>query len=312
MEAARQARDAATEVTLWAGVTQSALPTSRRLIGTDGRAEFRPNPDGVVCDALPICLLKTLDGDPLCLLFSVSCHPSMFGGFEISAEYPGVAMDRIDAYLGRTVSLFLQGTGGDAKPSVTAEGKRRWRAATWEDVVRAGNMVANEVIHALEGGLAAVEPQVRACSIETSWPLQAGIGRAGYEALLAGGEADLTKRLWAEEQLACLDRGYSLPESVPITVQGIQLGKGVRIVGLEGEAVAGLGHLILAHYSQGVAFPLGYTNGAQLYLPTSPMLDEGGYEAESYYEYRQPAPLAKGMEAILATALKQLSARGIM
>jgi len=41
------------------------------------------------------------------------------------------------------------------------------------------------------------------------------------------------------------------------------------------------------------------------------MLDEGGYEAESYWEYGHPAPLAKGMEEILTRALQDLRGQGI-
>ncbi len=142
VRAACQARDAAVDVTLWAGVTRTGLPLNRRLKQPDGEIAFAPNPDGPVCDALPVCLFKALDGQPVCLLFSVSCHPSTIGGFEISAEYPGVAMAQLDAHLGRTASLFLQGAGGDTKPRMVGQGRERWRAGNWDDVAAAGSMVA--------------------------------------------------------------------------------------------------------------------------------------------------------------------------
>jgi len=312
VEAGCQARNSAVEVEIWAGATQSKLPMSRRFKFPDGTVDrtLRPNPDGAVCDTLPICLFRDLAGKPICLLFSVSCHPSTISGFEISAEFPGVAMDRLDAHLGHPCSLFLQGTGGDAKPSVI-DGGERWRAGTWEDVDAAGTMVANEVLGILDSGPVEVEADLAAGAVETEWPLEGDIGRSGFEKLLADAETDSTVRLWAEEKLAWLDRGYELPGTVPITVQGIQIGKGVRLVGLEGEAVAELGTLIEEFFGGGITFPLGYANGAQLYLPTSPMLDEGGYEAVSYHEYRQPASLAKGMEGIVKDALCQLGERGI-
>ena len=314
VKAACQARNAAVSVTLWAGATRSTLPMNRRFKLENGKVDrtMRPNPDGPVCDTLPICFLRDLDGEPVCLLFSISCHPSTIGGFEISADYPGVAMDRLDAHLGKTASLFLQGTGGDAKPSVIGRGEERWRSGTWDDVTEAGTMVADEVIQALNAGLEQVKPKLCAQTIETEWPMEPNIGRSGYEALLSDPDTDRTVRLWAEEKLACLDRGCALPTAVPITVHGVQLGKGLRIIGLEGEAVAELGHLIADFYGDGITFPLGYSDGAQLYLPTSRMLDEGGYEVVSYYEYRQPAPLAKGMETILRDALSQLRERGIV
>ncbi|MEW6750486.1 MAG: heparinase II/III family protein [Candidatus Latescibacterota bacterium] len=167
VEAARQARAAARQVTVWAGATRSRLPMSRRLRLPDGTVDrtLRPYPAGQVCDALPLCLFRDLAGQPVCLLFSVSCHPSTLGTHLISAEYPGAAIERLDAHLGAPVSLFLQGAGGDAKPSVTAEaGHRppRFRTGTWEDVAAAGEMVAGEVVGALEAGLTGEERHAEA------------------------------------------------------------------------------------------------------------------------------------------------------
>ncbi len=309
VSAACEAREAAREVTMWAGATRSALPISRRKKDEQGRVFWGPNPDGVVYESLPICLFKDLAGEPVALLFSVSCHPSTIGGYEISADYPGVAMERLDAYLGTAASLFLQGTGGDTKASVTVE-DGRWRG-TWEGVEKAGAMVAQEVIDAVEAGLAQVEPHIRTCSIEMDWPLDPDIGRSGYEALLADSETDDLKRMWAERQIACIDHGGRLPTSAIITAHGVQIAQGIRLVGLEGEAVAELGHLIFNFYRKGVTFPLGYTDGAQLYLPTSGMMDEGGYEVSSYHEYGYPAPLAKGVEQILEKTLRRLKEHGV-
>jgi hypothetical protein len=56
---------------------------------------------------------------------------------------------------------------------------------------------------------------------------------------------------------------------------------------------------------------LGYSNGEGLYLVTSAMLDEGGYEPESYWEFGHPAPLAKGTEEVVASGLKELRKLGI-
>jgi hypothetical protein len=41
------------------------------------------------------------------------------------------------------------------------------------------------------------------------------------------------------------------------------------------------------------------------------MLDEEGYEVASYYEYRLPARLARGIDGQMREALRQLRARGI-
>ena len=186
-----------------------------------------------------------------------------------------------------------------------------WRRGTWEDVEEAGTIVAREVIKALETGLVQIEPEIHAHLIDMFFPLAPCLSRSGFEALLKNPETDDLTRLWAERQITRLDRSGKLPASVPISCHGVQLGKGLRLIGLEGEPVAELGLLIRNFYREGVTFPLGYTDGAQLYLPTSEMLEEGGYEVDSYFEYGHPAPLASCLEKILIWTLQQMRACGI-
>lgn len=311
VEAARSAKASAVEATLHAGMTKSALPLNRRAYLSDGKVDrtMRPNPDMPVCDALPVCLVKSKGGEPVCLLFSVSCHPSTISTPEISAEWPGVAMRLLDEHLGKTASLFLQGTGGDAKPSVM-NGGNRFRPGKWEDVEISGKMVADEVKDLL-GNLVNVEPDLHRYAVESSWRLEPVRNRKWFEAVRNDPGADRTTKLWAEENLAVLDRGYTIPDTVPVTIHGIKLGDGLRLVGLEGEAVGELGLLVLDLYREGVTFPMGYTDGAQAYLPNDRMLDEGGYEVVSFYEYRRPAGFAKGIEKTLTDALRQLQAHGV-
>ncbi|MCE5250240.1 hypothetical protein LLG96_08470 [bacterium] len=320
VRAACEAHDSAREVTMWAGATQSAVPMSRRRKLPDGSIEFAPYPEGIVDKNLPVCLFKDSAGKPVCLMFSVSCHPSTIKGVErsywISADYPGAAMAELDRHLGSAVSLFLQGAGGDAKASVIGKGEDQWRAGTWDDVAAVGKMAADEVVSVLDKGLTQVEPGLCTSLIDMEWPLGKPYTREQLQEIIGKPQAHSESmpevmQMWAKEKLSLLDRGYTLPTSVSIAAHGIHLGAGVRFVGIEGELVGGLGNLIQDFYGSGVTFAMGYTDGAQLYLPTSAQLDEGGYEAESWWEYRQPAPLAKGHEKILTATLEELKKNGI-
>ena len=317
LTAACQARDSIREVTLTAGATRSKLPMNRRRRNEeDGRIENRPNPDGYAYVKLPVCLLSDTKGEPVCLLFSISAHPSMMSGFQISAEYPGVAMRRLDERLGTTASLFLQGVGGDAKPSVIGRAENSyWQLGTWELLEEAGKMVADEVAACLEGGLKPVDPDLKAASVEMEWSFEKAPPRSEFESIVAGTKPEEREKnvrfMWASKVLERLDRGDILPTSVPLTAHGIKLGEGLRIVGIEGEAVAGWGKYIEGSFGSGVTFPLGYCDGTGLYLPTSEMLPEGGYEVISYWEYGFPAPLAPGMEDCVADALTRLRESGI-
>jgi len=317
--AACEARDTARPVTMWAGATRTRLPMNRRAGGDRGEIENRPNPEGNVYDEVPICVLREAPsagatpvsaGPVVALLFSVACHPSIIGGHEVSADYPGAVMAALDAHLGRSASLFLQGAGGDAKPCVIRDG-RRWRAGDGADLERCGRMVSAEIIERLNRGLAPIEPHVAWRSIETNWPLGPLPARSEYEAIAADADAPEIRRLWARRQLDRIRRHGTLPANVTLTVQGIRLGRGVRLVGVEGELTAGLGRIVREAFPDGCTFVLGYCNGEGLYLPTSHMIDEGGYEVVSYWEYGWPAPLAKGTESVMSRAVEDLRAAGI-
>ncbi|HOF87822.1 MAG TPA: hypothetical protein PLZ36_06915, partial [Armatimonadota bacterium] len=311
--AAAEARATARPVSIHAGAGQTTLPVSRRRPDGNGGVEWAPYPDGAACRHLPLCLLRDDAGAPVCLLFSISCHPSTVYGWEFSADFPGPACDRLDAALGAPAALFLQGFGGDTKASVIADGgddaRPAWRGGTHADVAAAGEQVAREVLAGLNSGLTAVAPALRTALIEQYYPLEPLPPRAVYEGARASDQ--LLRRLWGERQLQLLDRGLPLPGAAPILLQGMALGENLRLIAMEGEPVGELGLHLLAQFPAGVTYPLGYSNGMGLYLPTSRMLPEGGYEVESYYEYGCPAPLASGIEDVLDAGLAALRRAGI-
>lgn len=316
------------EARLEAGAGRSRLSISRRL-PRNGRILNAPNPQGTVYETLPVALFRNARTDrPVCLLFAGTGHPTAMQEPRLTAEFPGAAMNRLDAHLGVPCSLFLQGPGGDSRPRNLAQRDRPVAAvtndeSTWQrgwdfsdpdaKIEEAGETLAAEVMAVLKTVLHPVPPVVRTALIETHWPLQPP-NRAEYEAILARPAGDPTKlhvhREWAKRQLALMAQGRQI-RAASVLLQGVQLGDGVRLVALEGEPVAAHGHAMERAWTGGVTFALGYTNGDALYLVTSPMLDEGGYEVDSYWQYDFPSPLAKGMERVLEQRLQELKTRGV-
>ena len=314
-EAVDAARGRARAVSVWADTGRSAVPMNRRRRMPDGHIDNRPNPEGVVCDALPVCVYKDEDGAPVACLFSVSAHPAIVSGTAISAEYPGVATRRVDEHLGVPCSMFLQGCGGDAMTSVAGRDRDTWRF-DWEVVEEVGDMLGDEVIALLDGGLEEYAPDLRTALVETHWPLETPDRGEfeGWAARLIPGAPPREQgiyELWGARQLELLERGQTLRTSASVLVQGMQLGDGLRLVAIEGEPVAEHGLNVLAFYGDGVTFPLGYSNGEALYLPVTRQLSEGGYEVTAYPEYGYPARLAPGMEEIVEKELEELRAAGI-
>ena len=245
--AAVAANERARKVTVWAGTGRSSVPMSRRRRMPNGRFENRPNPDGIVCDALPVCLFKGEGGRPVACLFSTSAHPSIVGGTAISAEYPGMATNRVDDHLGAACSMFLQGCGGDAKTSVAGAGRDTWLSNDWDVVTRVGTMLGGEVIGALKSGLREFEPSLRTALAETRWPLLAARSRSEFEKVAAGLRpgAPASEQgiypLWAARQLELLGRGQRLRTAASVLIQGVQIGRGLRVGALEGGPGGGHG-----------------------------------------------------------------------
>lgn len=304
-EAVRRLRS----VRLEAGAGLTDMPVSRRVPRPDGKVYWGPYPPGEVCRALPFCFLRDRRDAVIALLFSVSCHPSMIHTPDISAEYPGAAMRRLNEHFRTGGALFLQGAGGDAKPCQIAA-PECWRQGTWQDMEDAGRSVADALIRAAAAGLRPIAPELRAALIETRWPLAAVSGPAELEAIRDDGQTAEGRRAWARDCLHRLTRLGALPEAVGVLVHGLQIGRGLRLIGFEGELVGELGNLVLRRYRDGVTFPLGYTNGAQIYLPSSRQIPQGGYEVDNYWEYHWPAPLAGGTDGIVARAIRKLSQTG--
>ena len=259
--AARAAKTAARPAQLSAGTGKSTIPMNRRL-NFNGAILNAPNPAGVINPALPVCRFTDLQDRVIALVLSISTHPVVMRGWNISADYPGVAVDQ----LGADSAMFLQGTGADSRPALLANGSDWNWDSGWKEALAIGQTLADEVRSV---PLQPVTPQLGADLREMIWPLQNG-------------------------------------DRCPVWLHGIQLGANLRFVALEGEPVAEHGLAIQKFYPQGTTFALGYANGPALYLVTSAMLDEGGYEPTSFGEYGFAAPLAKGMEQILATNLQEL------
>ena len=312
VRAAIAAQAAPREVTLWAGETRTDLPVSRRKPEANGQVLWKPYRKGIVCDAVPFCLLKDKANKVVALLFSVSCHPSMIYFTHITAEYPGAIAQLLNVHFNTDGALFLQGAGGDAKPRYVAVEEDHWRHGTWEELKAAGAEVASAIIAESERDLRQVQPDLRNYFRETIWPLDPIPPRTHYEAIAADKGVRRERRIWAREMLHTMDRMAGLQRYAEIALHAIQIGSGVRLVGLAGELVGELGNLIRRVYSQGITFPLGYTDGCELYLPSDRMLPEHGYEVDSFWEYHYPAPLAPGIDARLEAALAEAQARGIM
>jgi hypothetical protein len=112
-------------------------------------------------------------------------------------------------------------------------------------------------------------------------PLQAPPSREELQKMAANKRSPKT---WAAtEMLAVLDRGEKLPAhcSAPLTVW--QFGGDLTLVGLPGEVVVDYVLDIEKAIGPTRLWRAGYCNDVFGYLPSAPVLSEGGYETRGLY-----------------------------
>jgi len=307
IQALGEARGRLQTAHLFAGAATTRVPLSRRRPDGKGKIEFRPYAEGEICPALPFFLVKTGRGRVLSLVFSVSCHPSIIYLHDTSADFPGAACAALNRHFQTEGALFLQGAGGDAKPRRIRDAGDKWRQNGWDDVEAVGSEIAGEVIAAVDRAQP-VAPDIRLALRDLELPLSRLPDKAELERVLEPRQ----KKVWAAEMLRRLEFCGQLPAVAPVALHAVRLGANLRLLGLEAEVTSAIGNLILRQFPQGVTFPMGYTNGTQLYLPDDRQLAEGGYESESCWEYHRPANLAPGIDAKVVGALAELKEKGVL
>jgi len=84
----------------------------------------RMTKDGPVDDELGVVALERADHQPVAILVSFAAHPTTLGSknMELSADYPGVLVRRLQAAHPSAAVLFLPGAAGDQGPVKRGEG----------------------------------------------------------------------------------------------------------------------------------------------------------------------------------------------
>jgi hypothetical protein len=272
----------------------------------------RRTPGDVTDPAVGLLRVDDSEGKTLAVVVNYTCHPTTltFDNRRITADYPGLVVDRIEAECGG-VALFLMGAIGDVGPTVRGE----------ESLATVGNGVADAALAALPSLAANALTRIRVASEVLALPLLPLPSRdewltlrASYEsaALTAERSANLAsaKAQWAmvhwTERMFEQMQDDTLSSTVEAEIQMLRLGDLV-IVGVPGEFFVELGLQIKEKLQKaGVqqVMIVGFANGNVGYIPARRAYPKGGYEiADAYRYYGYPAAIApEGGEEIVHTA----------
>jgi hypothetical protein len=227
------------------------------------------NPRGLADRSVPVLRIDGADGKLMGLVFGAACHNTTLGGeiYDISGDYAGHAQRLIEAEHPGATAMFLQGCAGDANP---------YPRGSHEIAERHGKELAAEVVRLLASKLAAIEGPLKIAFGQVSLPLAASPSRSELEAMAAGKGGP---QPWvAQQMLARLDRGETLPSEYTCPISVWQFGDDLTLVGLSGEVVVDYVRLLEDALGPNELWISAYNHDVFGYLPSARVLREGGYE----------------------------------
>jgi hypothetical protein len=279
----------------------TAASENRRRVGP--MSDEPRVPAGEIDPEVHVLRVATDSGAEL-VVYNFACHPVCLTASEarVSADWPGVVADRIDAEIGAE-TLFLNGATGDINPldwSIDRDSD-----AMYEFMTETGETIADAVLAGYQDARTAspadcapitvdqreVRFDVKAVPDTESLVERRETLRSERDAADGNRESQRLERdlSYVEELLALADWGCS---RFPVTLQHVSVGP-VGLLGVPAEVFVGHGLDLKAAASEPL-MPVGYANGYIGYIPTLADLERVGYEVrtsviapESIVEFRR-------------------------
>ncbi|MEY9853646.1 neutral ceramidase [Leifsonia sp. EB41] len=276
---------------------------------------------------VPCLVARAGDGTPRAVLFGYGAHP-VAGGIQtlFDPDYPGPAIDAIEAQWPGCLAQFMTGPAGDQNPTSTAG---------FADVDTFGDDLGATVVNAIAQQGRALTGPMTSCYGEVTLPLDVTLTlanvaavRAEYAARSANAAVVGYERRHALRMTQLIDATplANLEQTVPLPVQRWTIGGDEPLVLLfcGGEVVSGFAVDIRQENggSAGVWF-LAYSNEIPGYIPSDELLQSatyaGGYDpdfpgiaAESmavydhWAHFLRGAPGTDGVEQVFLAHLRNL------
>lgn len=266
------------------------------------RRPLPPNETGPVDPEVTVIRFINNNEHTKALFVHYTCHPVTTADPYVSAEFTGVAMNKVEEKLDGAVSLFLQGCCGDTNIDLSpfnlpAAGKR----GNEEHVEYFGNQLAQTVLEVMNKPMRQLEPTpLQGTSYTLPLKLQEPFTQS--ELLRMAQEEKEPKKWWAQTALKNPDPS----DSIHIEMSRLDFAEEFSMLTFNAEVVAEYG-LFVKQCSDHRILPVPYSNGMFGYVPTGRQIVEGGYEPnESSYYFNMPGRLDESIEGALKAKLEHI------
>jgi hypothetical protein len=294
---ALQALAARTPGRLAWGQGSVGFAANRRVLKKGKWVNFGVNPNGPVDHSLPVLRVTDPAGKVRAVLAGYACHCTTLGGEfnQICAEWVGFACDDIEREFPGATALVIIGCGADANP----EPRRNL-----DDAKNHAAALSRTASQVLATSLIPLPGRVTTRFRQIDLPLGTLPSRGTLEARskLPGAEG-----MFARALIEKLNRGESLPTSIPYPVQSWCFGDELAIVFLGGEVVVDYALRLKWEIDARRLWVTAYSNDVPCYIASKRVLSEGGYEADlSMVFYGRPARLAPEAEDLIVRTAHDL------
>lgn len=259
-------------------------------------ANRRKYPNRPVDHALPLLRITDAEGNVTALLTSYACHCTTIGIDQIHGDWAGCAQEALEREFPGAIALTAIGCGADQNPSPrsTIELAAQHGGALASEAARLARTALLPLSHLPEGRTQSITLDFAPPPSREDWTVLAGSSSAAVA-------------YHARKNLARLERGETLPPSLPYLVQTWTFGEELAMVFLSGEVVVDYALRLKTEFDPRRLWVNGYSNDVPAYIPSKRILDEGGYEgggAMVYYD--RPTRFAPEIETKILAAVHTL------
>ena len=280
------------------GTGRAGFAMNRRQFFED-RVDFGENPDGPVDHGVPVLRVSTPEGNIRAVLFGYACHGTTSGGkdwYDVSGDYMAYAREHIEAVFPGAKALYLTGCGADCNPSPRG---------SLQFAKQHGLELAGAVTGVLSRPMRTVSGPIRRAFARIELPLAPPPDRTRLVADTESKDQHVRNR--ARAWLGLLDAGKPLPPTVSLPLSVLRFGGDLTFLFLGGEPVVDYALGLQREHVGENPWTVGYAFDVPCYIPTSRILREGGYEADSsLIYYGIYGPIVGKAESMIFESFRQM------
>jgi len=284
------------------GSYETELNICRRRI-VDGVCKYGPNPDGERDTQMFVMCVRDCDDGIRGILVNYACHPVFYPHMtEISAEFPGRVCQLLESEYYGCISLYTQSAAGDVRPLPTArineDGTAEWAGEFgFSDIDKFAKTMYEGINSFISSGrLKKAETAIECDRFEMIARLERA-PKEEFEAVYERLKTRAPSPTFENCRLIVNGLYEAMPDQLTIYCNTLKLCDDLYIAAMGGEPCNNVKKIVKSAFEGKSVCFMGYTDSCA-YIVDDVILDEGGYEPESYREYGLAGRFKKGLNKL--------------